>query len=81
MDFSRQGTAELIDDPWAAEIDAAPPSRYPGVRAAGLDRTACDCCVSRSSSTIAAAVANRTRPRMMQARRRPALERHEKIHP
>jgi len=35
MDFSRQGTADLIDDPWGAEIDAAPPSRYPGMRVGG----------------------------------------------
>ena len=35
MDFSRQGTADLIDDPWAAEIDAAPPARYPGMSVGG----------------------------------------------
>ena len=35
MDFSRQGTADLIDDPWAAEIDAAPPARYPGMTVGG----------------------------------------------
>ncbi len=35
MDFSRRGTADLIDDPWGAEIDAAPPSRYPGMRVGG----------------------------------------------
>ena len=35
MDLSRQGTANLIDDPWGAEIDAAPPSRYPGMRVGG----------------------------------------------
>jgi para-nitrobenzyl esterase len=35
MDFSRQGSADLIDDPWGAEIDAAPPSRYPGMRVGG----------------------------------------------
>ena len=35
MDFSRQGTADLIDDPWGAEIDAAPPARYPGIRVGG----------------------------------------------
>jgi para-nitrobenzyl esterase len=33
--FSRRGTADLIDDPWGAEIDAAPPSRYPGMRVGG----------------------------------------------
>ena len=35
MDFSTQGTADLIDDPWGAEIDAAPPARYPGMRVGG----------------------------------------------
>ena len=35
MDFSRQGTADFIDDPWGTEIDAAPPARYPGMRAGG----------------------------------------------
>ena len=33
--FSRQGTADLVEDPWGAEIDAAPPSRYPGMRPGG----------------------------------------------
>ena len=35
MDLSRQGTADLIDDPWGAEIDAAPPPRYTGMRVDG----------------------------------------------
>jgi para-nitrobenzyl esterase len=35
MDFSREGTAILGDDPWGAEIDGAPPSRYPGMRKGG----------------------------------------------
>jgi hypothetical protein len=35
MDFSRQETAELVDDPWGVEIDAASPSRYPGMPAGG----------------------------------------------
>jgi para-nitrobenzyl esterase len=35
MDFSRQGTADLIDDPWGAEIDAAPPARFPGMNVGG----------------------------------------------
>jgi para-nitrobenzyl esterase len=35
MDFSRQGTADLIDDPWGADIDATPPARYPGMTVGG----------------------------------------------
>jgi para-nitrobenzyl esterase len=35
MDFSRQGTADLIEDPLGAAIDAAPPARYPGMTAGG----------------------------------------------
>jgi para-nitrobenzyl esterase len=31
MNFSREGTAELIDDPWASEIDNAPAPRFPGL--------------------------------------------------
>lgn len=35
MDFSRSGTAVLRADPWAAEIDAAPPAQYPGLSVGG----------------------------------------------
>lgn len=33
MDFSSQGTAVVVKDPWAKEIDAAPEPRYPGLDA------------------------------------------------
>lgn len=35
MDFSASGKAVVQADPWAAQLDAAPPPRYPGLRAGG----------------------------------------------
>jgi para-nitrobenzyl esterase len=40
MNFSEQGTADFIDDPWASEIDAAPPPQYPGLNAGGAEKGA-----------------------------------------
>ena len=44
MDFSRNGTADVVADPWASEIDASAPPRYPGLAAGG----------ARSSSSMSA---------------------------
>jgi para-nitrobenzyl esterase len=40
MDFSRAGLAEMIEDPWATEIDAAPPPLYPGLNVGGARKGA-----------------------------------------
>lgn len=40
MNISEGGAAEVIDDPWANEIDAAPSPRYPGLSAGGAERGA-----------------------------------------
>lgn len=40
MDFSAKGTAEVVDDPWATEIDAAPPPQYPGLNVGGARKGA-----------------------------------------